>query len=67
MNYQIVLISMFVYLLLNQFVPKIIKKPTGIEPLDNLVMLLISEQQSVMTGILLTGIINALTQYIIEF
>ena len=58
---------MFVYLLLNQFVPKIIKKPTGIEPLDNLVMLLISEQQSVMTGILLTGIINALTQYIIEF
>ena len=67
MNYQIVLISMFVYLLLNQFVPKIIKKPTGIEPLDNIVMLLISEQQSVMTGILLTGIINALTQYIIEF
>ena len=58
---------MFVYLLLNQFVPKIIKKPTGIEPLDNIVMLLISEQQSVMTGILLTGIINALTQYIIEF
>ena len=67
MNYQPVLISMFIYLLLNQLLPTIIKKPTGIEPLDNVVMLLISEQQSVMSGILLTGIITALTVYIIEF
>ena len=56
-----------VYLLLVIFVPKIIKKPTGIQFIDDIVLLLISQKGSMMSGTILVGIIVYLSKYVQDY
>ena len=61
-----VIIAMALYLAINIIVPRIIKKPTGIKPLDELVMTMIAQQSSLMSGTILIGIVVLGTIYIQE-
>jgi hypothetical protein len=59
-----VIIAMGLYIAMTYAVPKILKKSTGIGPIDDITMLLLSQQGSLMAGSLLVGIIVLLTNYI---
>ena len=59
-----VIIAMALYLAIGVIVPKIAKKPTGVGPVDDLVMTIMSQQGSLMSGALLTGIIVYVTGWI---
>ena len=59
-----VIIVMALYLTLNILVPRIIKKPTGIKPVDELVMTMIAQQDSLMSGTILIGLVVLGTNYI---
>ena len=59
-----VIIAMAVYITINVLLPRILKKPTGIQVIDDLVMMSISHRDSLMTGIILIGIIVFITNYI---
>ena len=47
-------------------VPKVVKKSTGIQPIDELVMYIMSQKDSMMQGTLLIGLIILATNYIGE-
>jgi hypothetical protein len=66
MNYQLVITSMFVYIALSQILPKIITKPTDISAIDDTVTLLISQQDSLLPGAILTGLVTFLTMYVTD-
>ena len=59
-----VIIAMAVYLTIATVVPRVVKKPTGIQPIDELVMTLIAQQGSLMSGNILVGLVIFLTNYI---
>jgi hypothetical protein len=59
-----VIIAMAVYLTIATVVPRVVKKPTGIQPIDELVMTLIAQQGSLMSGTILVGLVILLTNYI---
>lgn len=59
-----VIIAMAVYITINVLLPRILKKPTGIQVIDDLVMMSISHRDSLMTGTILIGIIVFITNYI---
>lgn len=59
-----VIIAMAVYLTIATVVPRVVKKPTGIQPIDELVMTLITQQGSLMSGTILVGLVIFLTNYI---
>jgi hypothetical protein len=59
-----VIIAMAIYIALVSLVPRIIKKPTGISVIDDLVMSMIVQKDSMMSGTILTGLIIFLTNYI---
>lgn len=59
-----VILSMAIYIALMTIVPSIIKKPTGISVIDDLVMSMIVQKDFMMSGTILTGIIMFLTGYI---
>jgi hypothetical protein len=59
-----VIIAMAVYLTIATVVPRVVKKPTGIQPIDELVMTLITQQGSLMSGTILVGLVILLTNYI---
>ena len=59
-----VIIAMAVYITINMLLPRILKKPTGIQVIDDLVMMSISHLDSLMTGTILIGIIVLITNYI---
>lgn len=59
-----VIIAMAVYITINMLLPRILKKPTGIQVIDDLVMMSISHRDSLMTGTILIGIIVLITNYI---
>ena len=59
-----VIIAMTLYVLAAQFIPKILKKPTGVKLVDDLVMLLISQKGMMASSALLIGIIVYATDYI---
>lgn len=61
-----VVISMVLYLIIAKFLPEILKKPVGIAIIDDLNMFLIAQQGSLSSGVLLTGLIVLITQYIME-
>ena len=61
-----VIIAMALYIAISILIPRIIKKPTGIKALDDLVMTIISQQDSLMSGTILIGIIIFATNYIQE-
>lgn len=59
-----VIIAMALYITLATLVPKIIIKPTGIQVIDDLVMTLIAQKSSLMSGTILIGLIVLATNYI---
>ena len=59
-----VIIAMAIYILMGHLMPKFIKKPTGVGPIDDINMLLISQQGSLMAGSLLVGLIIFLANYV---
>ena len=61
-----VIIAMALYIAISILIPRIVKKPTGIKALDDLVMTIISQQDSLMSGTILIGIIILATNYIQE-
>lgn len=59
-----VIIAMALYIVMSHALPQIIKKPTGVKPIDEINMLLISNKGFLMAGSLLAGLIVFLTNYI---
>jgi hypothetical protein len=59
-----VIIGMALYIVLSHILPKIIKKPTNIKPVDEINMLLISNRGFLMAGTILTGLVVFLANYI---
>ena len=65
-NLRPVIIAMALYIALNIIVPRIVKKPTGIKAIDDLVMTMIAQQDSLMSGTILIGLVVLGTNYIQE-
>lgn len=61
-----VIIAMALYITISVLVPRIIKKPTGVKAIDDLVMTIIAQQDSLMSGTILIGLIVFATNYIQE-
>ena len=61
-----VIIAMALYIALNIIVPRILKKPTGIKPIDDIVMTMIAQQGSLMNGAIVIGLVVLGTNYIQE-
>ncbi len=59
-----VIIAMALYITVLTIVPRIAKKPTGIQVIDDLVMTIISQKGSMMSGTILIGLIVLATNYI---
>ena len=59
-----VIIAMALYITILTIVPRIIKKPTGIQVVDDLVMTMIAQKGSMMSGTILVGLIVLATNYI---
>lgn len=59
-----VIIAMALYIAISILVPRIIKKPTGIKVIDDLVMTIIAQQDSLMSGTILIGLVVLGTNYI---
>ena len=59
-----VIIAMAIYLTISTLIPKIAKKPTCIKVVDDLVMMIIAQQESIMSGTILIGLIILATNYI---
>lgn len=59
-----VIIAMALYITISTLVPRIVKKPTGIQVIDDLVMTLIAQKGSMMSGTILIGLIVLATNYI---
>jgi uncharacterized membrane protein len=61
-----VIIAMALYLALSIIIPKIIKKPTGIKVIDDLVMYLVAQKGFLVPGVILVGVTTYLTNHINE-
>ena len=59
-----VIIAMALYIAVNILLPRITTKPTGFQPLDDLVMTSIAQRDSLMSGTILIGLIVLGTNYI---
>ena len=54
---------MALYIAVNILLPRIITKPTGFQPLDDLVMTSIAQRDSLMSGTILIGLTVLGTNY----
>ena len=63
---QPVIIAMALYITIATLLPQIIKKPTGVQVVDDLMMTLIAQKGSLMSGTILVGLIILATNYIQE-
>ena len=61
---QPVIIAMALYITIATLLPQIIKKPTGVQVVDDLVMTIIAQKGSLMSGTILVGLIVLATNYI---
>jgi hypothetical protein len=59
-------IAMALFIAITYLAPIIIKTPTNVKPIDDLVKMSIVQRQYMMTGVILIGIIVYLTDYIKE-
>ena len=55
---------MALYITISTLVPRIATKPTGIQIIDDLVMSIIAQRDSMMSGTILIGLIVLATNYI---
>jgi len=60
------IVAMFLFLVITYSAPEIIKKPTNVKPLDDLVKMSIVQRQYMMTGTILIGAIILGTNYITD-
>ena len=65
-NLRPVIIAMALYLTIATLIPRIIKKPTGIKFLDDIVMALIAEKGALMSHTIILGLVVLGTNYIQE-
>jgi hypothetical protein len=65
-NLRPVIIAMALYLTIATLIPRVIKKPTGVKILDDIVMALIAERGSLMSHTIILGIVVLGTNYIHE-
>jgi len=63
-NLRPVIVAMAVYLTIATLVPRVVKKPTGIQPVDDVVMTLIAQKGSLMSGTIIIGLVVLATNYI---
>ena len=63
-NLRPVIIAMTLYIAISIIIPRIAKKPTGIQAVDDLVMTIIAQKDSLMSGTILIGLIVLATNYI---
>jgi len=63
-NLRPVIIAMAVYLAIVTIIPRVVKKSTGIQAVDDLIMHIIAQKDSLMQGTLLIGLIVLATNYI---
>ena len=63
-NLRPVIIAMAVYLAIATLIPRVVKKPTGIQPVDDIVMTLIAKKGSLMSGTIIIGLVVLATNYI---
>lgn len=59
-----VIIAMSLYIIIATLVPRFVTKPTGIEFIDDIVMSLIAQKDSMMSGTILVGLVVFVTNYI---
>ena len=59
-----VIIAMALYVTITTLIPRIVKKPIGVQVIDDLVMTIISQKGSMMSGTILIGLIILATNYI---
>ena len=59
-----VIIAMALYITISTLVPRIATKPTGIQIIDDLMMSIIAQRDSMMSGTILIGLIVLATNYI---
>ena len=59
-----VIIAMTLYIVSINFLPELLKKPTGVKLIDDMVMLSISQTGMMASGAALVGLIVYLTNYI---
>jgi hypothetical protein len=59
-----VIIAMTIYIAISIIIPRIVKKPTGVKAIDDLVMTIIAQKDSLMSGTILIGIVVLATNYI---
>jgi hypothetical protein len=57
---------MALYIVISIVIPRLITKPTGIKAIDDLVMTIIAQKDSLMSGTILIGLITLGTNYIQE-
>lgn len=58
-----VIIAMTMYIIMAQFLPQVMKKPTGVKLIDDSVMLLVSQKGFMASGAVLIGLIVFLANY----
>lgn len=61
---QPVIIAMCLYLLLINLIPIVVTKPTGIQILDDMILLVISQKPMAMSGTIFIGLLMLLTGYV---
>ena len=61
-----VVLSMMVYLVLSQLVPKFIKQPIGIGPIDDMITLLHAQQSALVPATLVVGLSVLIATRLIE-
>ena len=59
-----VIIAMALYLVFSIMVPKLVKKPTDIKVVDDLIMYLVAQKGFLMSGAILVGVIMYLSNYV---
>ena len=59
-----VIIASALYLVFSVMVPRLVKKPTGIKIIDELIMYLVAQKGFLMSGTILTAVLTYLSNYI---
>ena len=62
-----VILAMAIYLIVVAIIPRIAKKPTGVRVIDDLVMHVIAQRDSAMSGVLLVGAVAYASRYLEEY
>lgn len=65
-NLTPVIISMALFIAITYSAPTIIRSPTNVKPIDDLVKMSIVQREYMMTGTILAGLLIYLTMYITD-